>query len=219
MPTDSVELPRFDEAFIRRELALFRQWFAGELLGVDADRSAGPLLDRLDEALSDCILRQPQVFMHRDYHARNLLLAGEDIAVIDFQDAVTGPLVYDLVSLLKDCYLRLPQSQVRAWALDYKKQAEEGGLMPACSDSDFLRAFDWVGLQRHVKVLGIFARLHLRDGKSGYLADLPRVLQYVQEVLARYPAFAQVYQWFERELIPLCRRQPLVSGAGREEAP
>lgn len=208
LPTDSVELPPFDDAFIKRELAIFRQWFAEKLLGVTIDGPARRLLDELDDTLSQCILSQPQVFMHRDYHARNLLLAGDDIAVIDFQDAVTGPLAYDLVSLLKDCYLTLPQAQVRTWALAYKRQAEENGLMPATEENDFLRAFDWVGLQRHIKVLGIFARLHLRDGKPGYLADLPRVLQYVLEVLTRYPEFHPVHHWFERTLIPVCRRQP-----------
>ncbi|MDO3385259.1 phosphotransferase [Gilvimarinus sp. SDUM040013] len=206
------QLPQFDTAFIRRELAIFREWFVDKLLGVSIAGSALRSLDVLDTTLAECALSQPRVFMHRDYHARNLILAGEDVAVIDFQDAVAGPLVYDLVSLLKDCYLTLPPDQVRRWALSYKAQAEALELMAVTADDEFMRVFDWVGLQRHIKVLGIFARLYLRDDKPGYLADLPRVLHYVLDVLARYPEFAEVHQRFERDLAPVYREQPWYLG-------
>ncbi|MBU2887591.1 phosphotransferase [Gilvimarinus agarilyticus] len=207
LPTNSVYLPIFDAAFIVRELGIFRHWFVEQLLGVHINEAIAQKLDRLDAALAQSALRQPQVFMHRDYHSRNLLLTDREIAVIDFQDAVVGPLTYDLVSLLKDCYLVLPQAQVTTWALNYKKQAESLGLLKPISNEAFIQAFDWMGLQRHIKVLGIFARLHLRDAKSGYLADLPRVLSYVRQILAQYPEFASIQQWFEQDLMPICRQQ------------
>ena len=129
------------------------------------------------------------------------------LGVIDFQDALHGPLCYDPVSLLRDCYIRWPQEQVTAWALDYYRHAQQLGLCPVQDEDVFLRWFDWMGLQRHLKVLGNFSRLALRDGRPQYLADMPLVLRYINEVLEQYPEFSDVKAWFQRELAPRIARQ------------
>jgi len=208
-PQDNTLLPAFDAAFIRRELELFTQWFTGPLLGLTLSAAEQAMLDDFFKQLTAQALAQPQVVMHRDFHSRNLLIkAGGGLAVIDFQDAVIGPITYDLASLLRDCYVRLPAADVRRWALAYGDMAIDAGIMPRTSADKFLRDFDWIGLQRHIKVLGIFARLHLRDGKSTFLPDLPRVISYVQEVAAAYPQLQAFAAWFNDRVVPLCKTQP-----------
>lgn len=201
-------LPDYDQSRLRQELNLFDEWFVPQLLGHSLDSDERALLDKLYGQLEISALQQPQVWVHRDFHSRNLVhRAGQVPGVIDFQDAVRGPITYDLVSLLRDCYLRWPPEQVRQWALVYGDMAMSAGLMAPVSQEDFLRWFDWMGLQRHLKVLGIFARLWLRDGKAGYLQDLPLVLRYTLEITAAYPEFAAVDRWLRETVLPLCERQ------------
>ena len=152
------------------------------LLGVELDDQESSMLNALFCRLIESAAEQPQVVVHRDYHSRNLMLLEDGaLGVIDFQDAVIGPITYDLVSLLKDCYLHLPREQVINRVLDYKKRLETELSMGPISDEQFIRWFDLIGLQRHIKVLGIFARLSLRDGKQAYLKDLPLVIRYALE--------------------------------------
>jgi aminoglycoside/choline kinase family phosphotransferase len=207
-PKDVALLPVFDEAFICRELGLFAEWFVGPLLGLTLNADEKVMLEGVFGRLAMRALEQPQVVMHRDFHSRNLLIKADgSLGVIDFQDAVVGPVTYDLVSLLRDCYVRLPAADVRRWALAYGDMAIDAGVMPPANPDDYLRDFDWMGLQRHIKVLGIFARLHLRDGKSTYLADLPRVILYVQEVAASYPELQDFSAWFAARIVPACKAQ------------
>jgi len=201
-------LPVFDEAFIQRELALCEEWFFNGLLGYSLTPAERGLLDTLFTQLIASALAQPQVVMHRDYHSRNLVFGrGGHLLTIDFQDAVIGPITYDLVSLLRDCYYSLPPQQVHKWALHYGDMALEADVLSMTSSGEFLQWFDWMGLQRHLKVLGIFSRLHLRDQKSAYLQDLPRVLGYIQQVLDDYPQL-QAADWFHNQLMPRVRQQP-----------
>ncbi|WP_339897184.1 phosphotransferase [uncultured Gilvimarinus sp.] len=207
-PADAAVLPVFDEAFIRRELGLFSEWFVGPLLGLTLSADEVAMLDSVFGRLVARALAQPQVVMHRDFHSRNLLVKADgSLGVIDFQDAVVGPVTYDLASLLRDCYVRLPPAEVRRWALAYGDMALDAGIMTRTSADDFLCDFDWMGLQRHIKVLGIFARLHLRDGKSNYLPDLPRVIGYVQEVADLYPELQDFAAWFRARIVPACEAQ------------
>ena len=202
------------------ELVLFDQWMLPQLLGIKVLPEERRLLDQLYGQLVDRALRQPQIWVHRDYHSRNLMCVQEapllkqggpeelnDLGVIDFQDAVKGPITYDPVSLFKDCYRRWPVSQVKRWALDFRRRAIEAGLMEECSDEEFLKDFDWMGLQRHIKVLGIFSRLSLRDGKHGYLADLSLVIRYTLEAADDYPETREFADWFKRRVLPVCAEQ------------
>ncbi len=202
------QLPDYDAELLQREMALFPEWFVEKLLGHALDDSERALLADTFARLTDNALAQPQVFVHRDYHARNLLvLAQGNPGVLDFQDAVRGAITYDLVSLLRDCYIRWPEARVRGWALAYRDQARAAGLIDEVDDAAFLRWFDLMGLQRHIKVLGIFARLWLRDGKAGYLKDLPLVIHYTLDVAGRYPELAAFVDWFKARLAPLIARQ------------
>ncbi len=206
-------LPAYDEAILTEELGRFPQWFVEALLGHALSPSDQDCLDALCRLLLDSAAEQPRVLVHRDFHSRNLmLLEGEQLAVIDFQDAVIGPVTYDLVSLLKDCYVRWPAHRVRAWALSHRDALRCAGLIQPVSDESFLRWFDLMGLQRHIKVLGTFARLYLRDGKSAYLRDLPLVIDYVREASRAYApreaAFADFTAWFDSTLGPLIAGQP-----------
>ncbi|GAB3109347.1 phosphotransferase [Pseudomaricurvus hydrocarbonicus] len=201
-------LPHYTQARLREEMSLFHQWFIPQLLGYSLSDDERSLLDSLYLQLEGAALQQPQVWVHRDYHSRNLIVCPDQPpGVIDFQDAVRGPITYDLVSLLRDCYLRWPTKQVREWALAYGDMAVDSGLMAPVTQKGFLRWFDWMGLQRHLKVLGIFARLWLRDGKAGYLKDLPLVIRYTLEVAEGYPEFADFTYWFREKLLPLCEQQ------------
>ncbi|HET6433819.1 aminoglycoside phosphotransferase family protein [Dyella sp.] len=186
-------LAPYDRAFLARELAIMPEWFLGRHLGLIPDDDEQATLDHAFAALLDNALTQPTVFVHRDFHSRNLLVLDGDVplaspGIIDFQGALAGPITYDLASLLRDCYITWPRARVEAWAEGYRLQLRRAGLIgDAVDETTFLRWFDLTGLQRHIKVLGIFCRLHYRDGKPGYLADLPRVFDYVIEVAAGYP--------------------------------
>jgi aminoglycoside/choline kinase family phosphotransferase len=206
-------LPRYDLALLTEELSRFSQWFVEALLGRDLLEKDRDIIARFNQVLIANALEQPQVLVHRDFHSRNVMvLNNAELVLIDFQDAVVGPVTYDLVSLLRDCYRRWPQAQVSAWALHYKKSVSSCSELTNVDDDQFLRWFDWMGLQRHIKVLGTFARLCLRDGKVAYLEDLPLVIQYVQEIVQKYaadvPVFAEFGLWFARELSPAIDAQP-----------
>ena len=227
VPDAAAELAPYSHALLMQELELFPEWFCRGLLAMPLDAEARRILDDLFAVLCERALGQLQVAVHRDFHARNLMVLGsgdsEDdddsegdnmargrLAAIDFQDAVFGPVCYDPVSLLRDCYLRWPSERVRAWALLHRDALLADGLNVAREDEAFLRDFDYMGLQRHIKVLGIFARLWMRDGKDAYLHDLPRVIGYVRDVLALYPdepALAAFARWFDAAALPLAQQQ------------
>lgn len=201
-------IPRYDRALLRRELEIFSEWFVGKLLGHPLTTAEQQLLDHLFNLLEDNSLNQPQSFVHRDYHSRNLILRSDNqLGVIDFQGALWGGVTYDLVSLLRDCYLRWPTEKVTQWALYYRERAIELQQIPEVDAKIFLRWFDLLGLQRHIKVLGIFARLNLRDNKPGYLQDLPLVIRYTLEVAQEYPELQAFAHWFARTLLPLAQQQ------------
>jgi hypothetical protein len=196
--------PCYGRQSLQSEMDLFPQWFISELLGISLSDDEQQMLAELFDDLINSALEQPQVVVHKDYHSRNLMVLEDDrLGVIDFQDAVVGPLTYDLVSLLKDCYLHLPAPQVERRALDYKQYLERNKMLEPISDQEYLRLFDKMGLQRHIKVLGIFARLSLRDGKSAYLHDLPLVIRYTLEAAQRYPECQPFYHWFIARIEPL----------------
>lgn len=181
-------LPRYDEALLGMELEMFREWLCQQHLGLTLTDDENLMLDQLFAMLIENALQQPQHFVHRDYHSRNLMMvADHGPGVIDFQDAVIGPITYDLVSLLKDAYIHWPLEQVDSWAEGYSELAIQSGLMPQEDETRFQRWFDLMGVQRHIKVAGIFARLYRRDGKEGYLDDIPLVLEYIMEMVERYP--------------------------------
>ncbi len=216
-------LPPYDRALLHRELSLFDDWFCDRFLGLDLDQNTRDMLDRTWAFLEDAALRQPQVCVHRDYHSRNLMQISIDPdqapGVLDFQDAVVGPNTYDLVSLLRDCYIVWPDEKVRAWALEFREMALAIGLMREDSDAAdnaFLRDFDLMGVQRHIKVIGIFCRLNFRDSKPRYMADLPVVFDYVVRVARAHPELLEFVQWFQNDALPLAnaRLQPFL-GTGR----
>ncbi len=185
------------------ELELFREWLCQKHLGLTLTDDESRMLEQLFALLIDNALQQPQHFVHRDYHSRNLMLvATHGPGVIDFQDAVIGPITYDLVSLLKDAYIRWPLEQVDNWAEGYCELAIQSGLMPQEDETKFQQWFDLMGVQRHIKVAGIFARLYLRDGKEGYLDDIPLVLEYIMEMVARYPELEALGILIENRINP-----------------
>ncbi len=181
------KLSDYDLELLLAEMALFPEWYLGRHLGIRLTRKQRGVLDRAFDCLARCALDQPQVCVHRDYHSRNLLVTRKNNpGIVDFQDAVLGPVTYDLVSLLRDCYIAWPQTRVEAWVLEYHATALRAGI-PVCEEPErFLSWFDWMGVQRHLKAVGIFARLRHRDDKFGYLEDIPRTLGYLLEVSARH---------------------------------
>ncbi|MGB4247026.1 MAG: phosphotransferase [Pseudohongiellaceae bacterium] len=218
----SSELAPYDRKLLRTELSLFDNWFCERFLELTLTDEEKALLDRTWTFLEDAALAQPQVCVHRDYHSRNLMILENDLkhapGVIDFQDAVVGACTYDLVSLLRDCYIVWPQERVREWALQFRAAALQRGILDADAAStpaQFLRDFDLMGLQRHIKVIGIFCRLNLRDGKPRYMADVPLVIDYVLSVAAQHPEMAEFMQWFQNKVLPLAlpKLEKFASGA------
>ena len=200
---DAATLPPYDEALLQRELALFPEWCVAREFGVawnDAQRAQWQRVCRL---LVDSALAQPQVAVHRDWMPRNLMLAEPGPGILDFQDAARGPISYDVASLLRDAFWSWDEERELDWAVRYWEKARGCGLLPQDGPlggdfGEFWRALEWMGLQRHLKVLGIFARLYYRDGKDRYLADLPRVLKYTLDVVRRYSALAPLRALIER---------------------
>jgi aminoglycoside/choline kinase family phosphotransferase len=199
----AAELPPYDRELLMRELELFPEWFLARHLSLPADEDERALIGRAFEWLCDEALGQPTVLVHRDYHSRNLLVRPEgNPGIVDLQDAVRGPVTYDLVSLLKDCYVVWPRKQMLAWLDRYRAGAQAAGIDVGRDRDEFLRWFDRMGLQRHLKVLGIFARLWHRDGKPGYLGDLPRVLDYTLEVTGATAELAEFDRYLRRQVVP-----------------
>ena len=204
-----LDVEPFDEAFMARENSIFPEWLVGHHLGLTLDGREQALLDETFACLSQNNLAQPQVVMHRDFHSRNLMVLADDrLAVIDFQDMVRGPLTYDLVSLLKDCYVRWPLSLVRELIGVGYRAYHEAGLLTDMSEAQFSRCLALTGMQRHLKAAGIFCRLHHRDGKSGYLKDIPRTLYYVLEVAQAEPQLHAFAEWLQQRVLPHFPYQP-----------
>jgi aminoglycoside/choline kinase family phosphotransferase len=211
----SRELPPYDHAALYRELALMPEWLLTRHLALEPSAAEAAVVADAFAFLIREGLAQPEVFVHRDYHSRNLMVAsGRNPGVIDFQDALRGPVGYDLVSLLKDCYIAWPRARVAGWVSSYRAQLAALGGATGSSEAEFLRWFDLIGVQRHIKVLGIFCRLWYRDGKAGYLADLPRVLAYVRETCAQYAELGPLGRFLEeRVAAALPRANARVLGA------
>jgi len=209
------ELPEYDRALLQRELDLFPQWYVAKHLGVTLSDSQQADLREVMEALINNNLAQPQVYVHRDYHSRNLMVLdgghpGSNPGILDFQDAVLGPITYDAVSLWRDAYIEWDEERQLDWLIRYWERARKAGLPVAADFGEFYRDYEWMGLQRHLKVLGIFARIHYRDGKSGYLEDTPRFLNYARAVTRRYPELAPLARLIDH----LDKCQPAVGCAG-----
>lgn len=179
-------LPEYSRELLRRELDLFPEWYIGRHKAIALDDDARNALDRVFERILAVNLAEPRVFVHRDYHSRNLMLAVPNPGILDFQDAVHGPISYDLVSLLKDAYIRWEEDFVLDLLARYWEAARKLGLPVRDDFPDFHRDFEWMGVQRHIKVLGIFARLCHRDGKQNYLDDMPLVMDYLRRACERY---------------------------------
>ncbi|MDP2240300.1 MAG: phosphotransferase [Burkholderiales bacterium] len=191
-------LPAYDEALLQRELALFPEWYIGRHLGVTLSAEQRRALAEITALIVGNNLEQPSVFVHRDYMPRNLMVSDPNPGVLDFQDAVFGPITYDVVSLFKDAFISWDEERVLDWTVRYWEKAGRAGLPVNADFGQFYRGFEWMGLQRHLKVLGIFARINYRDGKPGYLADTPRFVGYVRAVCARYAALAPLARLFDQ---------------------
>ena len=199
----AAQLPPYDRAPLARELAEMPEWFLEKHLALELTSADREMITAAFEFLIADALSQPEVFVHRDYHSRNLLVVGErSPGVIDFQDALRGPIGYDLASLLKDCYISWPRQRVLGWVHGYRSLLQSRGGRVGGGPAQFLRWFDLIGAQRHIKVLGRFARLWYRDGKPGYLRDLPLTLDYVREVCRLYPELAALSDFLERRVTP-----------------
>lgn len=193
------EIPPFDKSFMLKEMSLCPEWFFKSYLSLHLDKQEQRLVEKTMDWIADEVAKQPIVFIHRDYHSRNIMLTGEaqTLTLIDYQDAMSGPLTYDLVSLLKDCYIAWPREQVLAWVHYFY---EHNALAHQYTQEAFIRAFDLCGLQRHLKVLGVFCRLYLRDGKSGYLADLPLTLKYVLDCCETYEELHPFFNFLQKRV-------------------
>lgn len=195
------EMGEFGEALLQRDAGLFEEWFLRRHLGLALDCDDSERLELVQRRLMDNALAQPRVLTHRDFMPRNLMPTLPEPAVLDFQDCVRGPIAYDAVSLFKDAFLSWPLQRVDGWLAQYHARATASGL-PVPSLPQFLRDADWLGVQRHLKILGIFARLHYRDGKAKYLSDTPRFIAYLQEVLPRHPQLQPLQDLLEQRIKP-----------------
>jgi aminoglycoside/choline kinase family phosphotransferase len=194
------DLPPYDRDLLLNEMELFRQWYLQRHLAMQLSEHDNATIDAAYAHLAEAALQQPRVIVHRDYHSRNLMISSPNPGILDFQDAVIGPITYDLVSLLRDCYIAWPRQQVEGWIRQYYLQAQAEGLLPDVSVAQFLTWFDLMGIQRHLKASGIFARLNYRDAKPGYLKDIPRTLGYVTEVGRDYPALKPFIDLVDRAM-------------------
>ncbi|QOY63463.1 phosphotransferase [Lysobacter sp. H21R4] len=203
----AADLPAYDDALLTRELALFPDWFLDRHLGIELSAAEQVTLAEVNRFLVDAALAQPQVFVHRDFMPRNLMPVDAGPAVLDFQDAVRGPIAYDPISLFKDAFLSWPEAKVEEWLGRYHARAVAAGL-PVPALDRFRRDADLIGVQRHLKILGIFARLWHRDGKPRYLADAPRFIGYLDAVLPRYPQLAGLAGIIDRHVKPAMAARP-----------
>lgn len=185
-------LPSYSRGLLISEMALFHEWYLSKQLGLILSDEQHKVLEVTYGILLTSAMEQPAVWVHRDYHSRNLMVVEENNpGILDFQDAVVGPVTYDLVSLLRDCYIQWPQEKVQSWAEEYYLRLVENGIINHVDILQFMRWFDLMGIQRHLKAIGIFTRLNIRDGKPGYLHDIPRTLSYVKEVSENYPELSE----------------------------
>lgn len=201
--TDSQGLPNYDQALLARDLGLFTEWYVGKHLGLSLTAEQQALWQQSCQLLIDSALAQAKVVVHRDYMPRNLMISTPNPGVLDFQDAVIGPITYDVTCLFKDAFLSWPLAQVDAWLGVYWRKAKARNLNVAEDFAQFLRASDLMGVQRHLKVIGIFARICHRDGKPKYLRDTPRFFAYIQQVLERRPELAPLRQLLAQLKEPL----------------
>jgi len=200
-------LPNYDDALLKREMRLFSDWYVRCHLQSELSPVQAAQLEQIFDLLNQNILAQGQVFVHRDYHSRNLMVSERNPGVLDFQDAVHGAITYDLVSLLKDAYISWDEERVLDWTIRYWQKAQKAGLPVNTDFAAFYRDFEWMGAQRHIKVLGIFARLRYRDGKDAYLKDMPLVLSYLRKTCERY-----------RELHPMAQLLDVLSAKPHQKA-
>ncbi|MDJ0806268.1 MAG: phosphotransferase [Gammaproteobacteria bacterium] len=200
-------LPEYDRALLMQEMELFRDWLLERQLGLKLSVAEHAMLDETFDFLIDNALQQPRVCVHRDYHSRNLMYtASHNPGILDFQDAVLGPVTYDLVSLLRDCYVSWPRIQVEAWVQGYFELAVQSGVLKREHEDQFLRWFDLMGVQRQLKASGIFARLNQRDGKPGYLQDIPRTLTYIVSIHPAYPPLSGLAEIIQTRILPTLDR-------------
>ena len=206
--TETVSLPVYGSATLSEEMSLFHDWLLATHLQIELNDAELEALDRTVDYLIQAALSQPQGFVHRDYHSRNLLYTRiGNPGILDFQDAVLGPVTYDLVSLLRDCYISWPPARVRAWALQYLHRARAAGTLESVPEEIFIHWFDLMGVQRHLKAAGIFARLYHRDGKPGYLNDIPRTLNYIIQAGVRDPELEFLRRLLQERVLPRFRAE------------
>ena len=186
MASRVAELPAYNETLLRRELNLFPEWYIAKHLGINLTQKQSDALERTFQKILSNNLAQPCVYVHRDYHSRNLMVSQPNPGVLDFQDAVYGPITYDLASLFKDAYIKWEEEEIMDWIIRYWEKARKAGLPVREDFGEFYRDYELMGVQRHIKVLGIFARLYHRDGKDGYLKDMPLVMDYLRRACERY---------------------------------
>ncbi|MEW8506932.1 MAG: phosphotransferase [Candidatus Thiodiazotropha sp.] len=197
------DLPTYDRALLMREMALFRDWLLARELKLTLTEAEHRMLDSVFALLADSALQQPRVCVHRDYHSRNLMQTRQhNPGILDFQDAVIGPVTYDLVSLLRDCYINWPAERVHNWAMDYYELAVRSGILYAEHKAQFMTWFDLMGVQRHLKASGIFARLNRRDGKPGYLHDIPRTLGYITSLDSGFSQLQALSEFIHSRVMP-----------------
>jgi N-acetylmuramate 1-kinase len=192
------ELPPYDEALLRREMNLFPEWYVARHRGITFSPDQAQVLENIFALLVRSALGQPKVYVHRDYMPRNLMVAQPNPGVLDFQDAVLGPITYDMVSLVRDAFLSWDEERVLDWSARYWEKAKRAGLPVDPDYGEFWRALEWMGLQRHLKVLGIFARINYRDGKPKYLGDAPRFIAYARAVAMRYRQLAPLVKLLDQ---------------------
>ena len=201
-------LPVFDKLFINMELNLFNQWFIERHLNLELNADEQALLQKVYEFLTQALLEQPQCTMHRDFHSRNIMVHNQQLHLIDYQDSVIGPITYDAVSFLRDCYIVCPDEYMTELQQLHLEQSKQAGLIPeAVTFKQYQRWFDLAGLQRHIKIAGIFCRLFYRDGKAGYLKDIPQTLDYILCVTQQYPELAEFDSWMKSKIIPLFKQK------------
>jgi aminoglycoside/choline kinase family phosphotransferase len=194
--TQGINIPLYNKALLQQEMTMFPDWFLDKHLNIEPPA----FLTATFDDLTTSALAQPQVFVHRDYHSRNLMhTTNNSPGIIDFQDAVIGGITYDLVSLLRDCYIAWPDQKINHWLEYYFTSAQLQGLLADVSIEQFRQWFDWMGLQRHIKILGIFCRLNYRDNKANYMNDLPLTLQYIRKISAQYPEFSELNHFLQQQ--------------------
>ena len=205
---DELTIPLFTVEFMQQEWAWHKEWFLDKLLGLTLSLQQEKAMDQCMQAVIHTAAMQPQVFMHRDYHSANLMvLPNNQVGILDFQDAFVGPLTYDLVSMLRDCYIAWPDADVQQWALQYWRKWQQTQPGQQISEQTFLRWFDWMGIERHIKALFTFARKRVRDHQASYLKHVPRTLNYIIQVSGRYPELKALHDYYQQIVLPVVEKE------------